>query len=93
MCNEKLHGFIKGLIIIIIIIVGRNSAGGIATRYGLDYPMIESQWGATISASVQTGPGDHPASYTMGIGSFPGVKRPGLGIDHPPHLAPNLRKA
>ena len=52
MSNEKLHGFIKGLIIIIIfvvvvvvvvVVVGRNSAGRIATRYGLDYPMIESQ--------------------------------------------------
>jgi len=26
----------------------------------------------------------HPASYTMGTGSFPGVKWPGRGIDHPP---------
>ena len=32
---------------------------------------------------VQTGPGAHPASYTMGTGSFPGVKRPGRGADHP----------
>jgi len=48
--------------------------------------------GARISASVQTGPGAHPASYTMGTGSFSGVKRPGRGVDHPPHLAPSLRK-
>jgi hypothetical protein len=27
-------------------------------------------------APVQTGPGDHPASYTTGSASFPGVKRP-----------------
>jgi hypothetical protein len=25
----------------------------------------------------------HPASYTMGTGSFPGVKRPGRGFDCP----------
>jgi hypothetical protein len=25
----------------------------------------------------------HPASYTMGTGSLPGVKRPGRGVDHP----------
>jgi len=25
----------------------------------------------------------HPASYTMVIGSFPGVKRTGRGVDHP----------
>ena len=40
--------------------------------------------GATFSALVQTGPGAHPASYTMGTGSFLGVKRPGRGVDHPP---------
>ena len=27
-----------------------------------------------------------------GIGSFPGVKRPGRGVDHTPHLAPRLKK-
>jgi len=40
---------------------------------------------------VQTGPGAHPASYTMGTGSLPGVKRPGRGVDHHPHLAPMLK--
>jgi hypothetical protein len=38
---------------------------------------------AIFSAPVQTGSGAHPASYTVGTGSFPGVKRPGRGIDHP----------
>jgi hypothetical protein len=47
--------------------------------------------GARFSATVQTGPGTHPASYTMGTGSFPGVKRPGRGVDDPPHLAPRLK--
>jgi len=32
---------------------------------------------------VQTGPRVHPASYTIGTGSLPGVKRPGRGVDHP----------
>jgi len=35
------------------------------------------------SAPVQTGPVTHPAPYTMGTLSFPGVKRPGCGGDHP----------
>jgi len=48
--------------------------------------------GARFSAPVQTGPGAHSASYTMGTGSFPGVKRPRLGADHPTLLAPKLRK-
>jgi len=47
---------------------------------------------ARFSAPVQTGPGAHPASYTMGTGSFPGVKRPRRGVDHPPHPAPRLKK-
>jgi hypothetical protein len=72
--------------------MGRDSSVGIATRYELGGPGIESQWGAKFSAPVQTGPGALPASYTMGTESFPGVKRPGLGIDHPPHLASRLKK-
>jgi len=39
---------------------------------------------ARFSALAQTSPGVHPASYTMGTGSFPGVKQPGHGVDHPP---------
>jgi hypothetical protein len=39
--------------------------------------------GPRFSAPVQTGPGAHPASYTIVTGSFPGVKRPGRGVDHP----------
>ena len=40
--------------------------------------------GTRFSASVQTGPGAHPAFYTMGTASISGVKRPGRGVDHPP---------
>ena len=40
---------------------------------------------ARFSTPVQTGPEAHPASYTMGTGSFPGVKWPGHDTDHPPH--------
>ena len=69
---------------------GRDSSVGIATRYGLDGPGIESQWGARFSAPVQTGPGAHPASYTMGTGSFLGVKQPGRGVDPPPLSSVNV---
>ena len=62
--------------------VGRDSSVGIATGYGLDDPGIESRWGARFSAPVQTGPGAHAASCTMGTGSFPGGKeRPGRDAD------------
>jgi hypothetical protein len=40
--------------------------------------------GARFSATVQTGSGAHPASYTKGNGSFPRVKRRGRAVDHPP---------
>jgi len=52
--------------------VGRDISVSIATRYGLDGPGIESRVGARFSAPVQTGPGAHPASYTVCTGSFPG---------------------
>jgi hypothetical protein len=39
--------------------------------------------GAIFSAAVQTGPWAHPASYTMGTGSFLGVKWQGRGVDQP----------
>jgi hypothetical protein len=68
--------------------MGRDSSVGIATRYGLDGPAIESRWGARFSATVQTDPGAHLASCAMGTWSFQGVKRSGRGVDHPPHLAP-----
>jgi hypothetical protein len=47
---------------------------------------------ARFSALIQAGSEGHPTSYTMGTGSFPGVKRPGRGVDYPPHLAPRLNK-
>jgi len=40
--------------------------------------------GARFSATVQTGPGPHPASCTMGTGSFLEVKS-GRGVTLTPH--------
>jgi hypothetical protein len=70
-----------------------GSVVSITTGYGLDGPGIESRWGARFSAPVQTGPGAHPASCTMGTGSFPGVKS-GRGVTLTPHslLVPRSRK-
>jgi len=55
-----------------------------ATRYGLGGPRIDSQSGTRVSAPVQTGPGAHQASYTMGTGSFPGGKLAGAWSWPPP---------
>jgi len=72
--------------------VGRVSSVAVATCCGLDGPGIETWEGARFSAPVQTNSGAYPASYTMGTGSFPGVKWPGYGVEYPPHLAPMLKK-
>jgi hypothetical protein len=54
---------------------GPGSSVGIATelRAGRSGDRIPVG-GARFSTPVQTGPGAHPASCTMGTGSFPGVK-------------------
>jgi len=73
---------------------GPGNSVGIAIGYGLDGTGIESRWGgARFSAPVQTGPGAHPASCTMGTGSFPGVKS-GRGMTLTPHplLVPLVMK-
>jgi hypothetical protein len=58
-------------------VCGPGSSVGIVTGYGLDGLGIESRWKATFSAPVQNGPGAHPASCTMGTGSFPGIRAAG----------------
>jgi hypothetical protein len=57
--------------------VGRGSSVGIATRYGLDGPVIESRWVARLSAPFQTGPGAHPSPLYNGYRVFPGGKAAG----------------
>jgi hypothetical protein len=48
--------------------------------------------GGEIFRVLPDGPGDHPASYTMGTGSFPGVKWPGRGVDHPPTSSSEVKE-
>jgi hypothetical protein len=55
-----------------------------AVLTGWDGPGIEFRWGE-IFRTVQTSPGAHPVSFTMGSGFlYWGVKRPGRGVNHPP---------
>lgn len=58
----------------------------IHTSYLLDIALIIQV------AAIQTGPGAHPASYSMGTGSFPGVKLPGRGVNHPPPSNTELKE-
>jgi hypothetical protein len=55
-------------------------------------PTIQLPVGTRFYAPVQTSPGAHPASCTMGTRSFPGVKRPGHGIDHPPPSSAEVKE-
>jgi len=58
---------------------GPGSSVGIATDYGLDGPG-SNPGGDEIFPPVQTGPGAHPSSCTMGTGSFPGVEAAGTWV-------------
>jgi hypothetical protein len=62
---------------------GPGSSVGIATGYGLGGPGIECRLGRDFTAPVQTGPGAHPASYTMGTGYFPRGKERVVGDADP----------
>jgi len=53
-----------------ILWVSPDSVFDIATRYGLDRPGIESQWGRYLPHPSRLAPGAHPTSYTMGTGSL-----------------------
>jgi hypothetical protein len=49
--------------------------------------------GMIFSAPVQTGPEAHPAFYTMGTGSFPGLKRPGRFCNRPPSYSAEVKES
>ena len=74
----------------------RGSSVGIATRYGLDVPGVESRWGrGEIFRTRQDRPWCPPSllynGYRVSFGGG-GVKRPGRGVDHPHHPAPRLKR-
>ena len=77
-CNNKLSSSISSTKAPANV-VGRDSDWLRAGRSGDRNPVV-----ARFSAAVQTGPRAHPASYTKRTGPFPGVKRQGCGVNHPP---------
>jgi hypothetical protein len=48
--------------------------------------------GVRFFAHVHASPGAHPASCTMGTGSFLGVRQPGCGADHQPTSSAEVTK-
>ena len=66
------------------VICSEISVVGIAIRYGLDGPGIESRWCRDFPHPFRPALRPTHPSIEWGTGSFPGVKRPGRGFDHPP---------
>jgi len=60
-----------------IILGGRDNVVSIATRHGLEGTEIKFQWWHDFLHLSRPALGAHPASCTMGTGSFPGVKAAG----------------
>jgi len=72
--NERNHAKLRG--------PGRSVGTATELRAGRSGDRIPV--GTRFFAPFQTGPGAHPASCTMGTGSFPGVKS-GRGVTLTPH--------
>jgi len=73
---------------------GHDSSVGIATHYGVDGPGIESRWGGgEIFRTRPDQPWGPPSLLYNGYRvSFPGVKRPGRGVDHPPPSSAEVKE-
>ena len=61
--------------------VGRDSSFGIATRYGLDSPVIESRGGGGFRTHADR-PWGPPCLVYSGYRLSTGVKRPERGVEH-----------
>jgi hypothetical protein len=63
-----------------------------ATRYVLDGPGIKLLYGRAFSCPASFFPEVRSHSFTMGVRSFTGVKRPGRGANYQLLLMPKLRQ-
>jgi hypothetical protein len=64
-------------------LLGRDSSVDIATRYGLDGPRIESQWGETFNTCPDRNWDRDRHLHNEYRVFFPGVQRPGRGFNPP----------
>jgi hypothetical protein len=68
-----------------------DSAVGVATRYGMDGPGIDSRCGRDFlhPSRPALGPTQPPIQWVPGLSRG---KTAGAGVYHPPHLAPRLKE-
>ena len=73
--------------------MGRESAVGVATRYGLEGLGIESRWGGEIIRIRPDRPWGPPSLLYDGYRVFPGgqIGR-GVALTTHPHLVPRLKE-
>jgi hypothetical protein len=71
--------------------VGRVSSDGIAIRYGLDGPGIESRWRRDFPNPSRTALWPTQPTIQRVTGLIPGVKRPGRGVAHPPPYSADVK--
>jgi len=71
---------------------GRDKSVGISDSLWAGWSGDRIPLGARFSAPVQTGPGAHPASYTMGNGPFPEIRRPRRWVHHPPPSSAKVKE-
>jgi hypothetical protein len=81
--NSSCHQFLR---------VSRYSSVGITTGYGLDGPGIECQRGEIFRTRPDRPWGPPMLLYNRYRVYFLGIKRPGRGVEHPPHISPRLKQ-
>ena len=89
---NKSNGSLSFIYFYVIKIVGRDSSVGIATRYGLDGPVIEFRWGRDFPHPPTQSPEVHPTSYVVGTESFQGVKWPERSVNLPPPSSAEVKE-
>jgi len=91
--KRKDHFAHLGLSWVRIWFIDRDSSVGIATYYGRGGPGIRSRWGGgKIFRTRPDRTWGPPSLLHNGYRVFPVGKWSGCGVDHPPHLAPRLKK-
>jgi hypothetical protein len=73
-------------------LVGRDSVVGIATHYGLDGPGMNPDWGEIFCTRPDRPWGPPSLLYNGYRISFPGVKWPWRGVDHPPTSSDRVKE-